>query len=245
MRGEKEAKTLMVARLEELIHYAGGRATAADIMGITPKTLTEWKNQPDKIRMVTAARLAKYAGRDLKWLMEGDTNRPIRSEREIREKDSQSAYLAETNLSPKLGANVAPDIVYIPLYDASLSAGEGRLIDRFDIIEQVPVSIDILRHIGVSDRSDIGFFPVAGDSMEPTASDGSIAMVNLRNQYLTEGIFAIEFDGEARIKRLRKRITGEIEIISDNDFYEDEVLSGQDLNLLTVVGRVVWLAKRV
>jgi len=114
--------------------------------------------------------------------------------------------------------------------------------DEFAMPHKVPIPSSVFRKLGRSPKN-FGVYTVIGDSMEPTAPDGSMALVDLNDTVIRGSVYAISIDGDARIKRLKKRATGEIEIISDNEIYETEVLSGEQLNFIKIIGRVRWLGR--
>lgn len=211
---------LLVARLDKLIKAVGGRSAAAQIIGRTPKMISDWKSDPSKIRLTAIQKLALEAGWSIDSLLTGKV-----------ESDQLAAVHGER------------DLIQLPLYDVQLSAGTGSIESRVDIIDELSFSLNFLSGVGVGSTDNAGLFRVTGDSMEPSAPDNSLVIVNTMEQEIVDGIYAIAVDGQARIKRLRKRVTGELEIISDNDLYEKEVLVGEDLNLVTIIGRVRCIIK--
>ena len=86
-------------------------------------------------------------------------------------------------------------------------------------------------------------FVAAGDSMEPTINDGDLVMVDQRDDWLRDGLFAFTLGDEARIKRLHRLIDG-VEIRSDNDeLYSPEFVRGAQADQLQIIGRVVWAGR--
>ncbi|MGB4610949.1 MAG: S24 family peptidase [Saccharofermentanales bacterium] len=79
---------------------------------------------------------------------------------------------------------------------------------------------------------------VKGDSMFPTILDGETAFVIEDYEKIDFDIYILDIDGETVIKRV---IFGddEITLISDNEEYEDRVVSGFELEQTRILGRVV------
>ncbi|WP_394131123.1 helix-turn-helix transcriptional regulator [Shewanella maritima] len=85
-----------------------------------------------------------------------------------------------------------------------------------------------------------------GDSMEPTIHTGDSILVDITQTTLTDGsIFVLRLGDELYAKRLQKHIDGSVTIISDNKEYKEQVVSIEDLPMLNIVGKVVWIGKDV
>lgn len=208
-------------RLTQVIEAVGGVKAASEIAGVNRDTITNWRDGRSKPSLAGMLELAKAADVSLDWIATGYMVRP----------DIQSQIVSPS------------DFITVPRYDIQLSAGEGRENDLGAIVEQVPLSMNMLSLFGRKTSDDIAVFQVVGDSMDPSVPDGSYAFADLRERSVAGGIYAIAVNGEARIKRLRQRITGQLEILSDNEFYSPEILEGEDMNLVTVIGRVRCVLK--
>ena len=157
-----------------------------------------------------AARLAQVLGVDLVWLLTGRG--------------------APTSLN---------GFVNIPIYDVRFAAGVASFSDAAEQIGTMPFGKDLLRSLGLTGEEELGVFGSEGDSMVPTVQDGGSILVNLRDTRLREGVFAFRTDDDLRIKRLRRTVDG-IEIISDNDRYAPELVTGDAADELKIIGRVRW-----
>ncbi|MEL7231741.1 MAG: S24 family peptidase, partial [Pseudomonadota bacterium] len=117
------------------------------------------------------------------------------------------------------------------------------ILSEVDQIEDVPFLVSHLDQLGLRDIRELAIVSVDGDSMEPTAPNGSFALIDRSSKTLADGVYAIAVDDLLRIKRLRKRVTGEVDILSDNTLYSPETIQGEDLNQLRIIGRVRWIGK--
>lgn len=86
---------------------------------------------------------------------------------------------------------------------------------------------------------------VRGDSMAPTIPDGALVLIHVAERSLaTAGIYAFNLDGESFVKRVVPQSSQDdgrpvaVAILSENPAYPPLVLAGQDLNRITIVGRV-------
>lgn len=234
---DKNEKADISGRFAVLIDSVGGRSSAARIMELTEKTVTEWKRSPEKMKLEPIMALAAAAGTDVHFLLGAPSKKDFRSPFQ-QQFEHQKAKLPHNERTEDFS-----DLVTIPLYDVQLSAGTGSIESRVDVVDQLSFSLSFLQGVGIGSTENAGLFRVTGDSMEPSAPDHSLVIVNTMEQDIVDGIYAIGVDGQARIKRLRKRVTGELEIISDNELYGTETLNGEDLNLVTIIGRVRCIIK--
>lgn len=137
-----------------------------------------------------------------------------------------------------------PDLVQVPRYTLRASAGNGQRAEaRGDELRGVfAFSAEWMRrHLG---RASGGFasVTVSGDSMEPILRDGDEVVVDLvaTGQHLADGVYIIALGDELRVKRLRMRMDGSVEVRGDNPAYAAEVLPPAAAEELRVIGRVVW-----
>ncbi|NBB51463.1 hypothetical protein GVN24_24570 [Rhizobium sp. CRIBSB] len=126
----------------------------------------------------------------------------------------------------------------IPIYDVRLAAGVATFADAAEQIGEMPVDRGLLRDLNRTTADGLAVFIAEGDSMEPKISDGARVLADLRDTRLREGVFAFRTGDELRVKRLRRLVDG-IQIISDNDIYAPELLTGDAADELTIIGRVL------
>lgn len=120
------------------------------------------------------------------------------------------------------------------------SCGHGTVV--LDEAEVTPVRIgkEIIKDIWKANPENLKIFTSSGDSMEPIIEDGNILLVDTsRTDFNNGGIFILTINNDWFVKRLRLRVTGELDIISDNDKYPVETLK-PDTNIeISVKGRVI------
>lgn len=120
------------------------------------------------------------------------------------------------------------------------SCGLGTVV--MDEAEVTPVRIgkEIIKDIWKAEAKNIKIFRASGDSMEPVIEDGNILLVDTsRNDFNNGGIFVLTINNDWFVKRLRLRVTGELDIISDNEKYPTETLSPDSNIEICVHGRVI------
>ena len=131
--------------------------------------------------------------------------------------------------------------VLIPVVRVKLSAGDGVVYEREEHDGALPFSAKWLRSKNISARSNLYMCDVVGDSMEPFLMDGDKVMIDVGQKVVVDnGVYCIRYGDELRIKRLCKRFDGGLRIISDNKSYPEEVLSPEQLQHITIIGRQIY-----
>lgn len=123
----------------------------------------------------------------------------------------------------------------------SPSCGYGTFQD--DEADRKPIKLgtslisDVLK---VSNPDMLKTFTASGDSMNPVIEHGDLLLIDTGDiQYSNGGVFLITINNDWFIKRLRKRITGELDIISDNPKYPIETLDTNSFKEVYIKGRVL------
>lgn len=132
--------------------------------------------------------------------------------------------------------------VMIPEVDVELGAGNGVALDFVETKYRLPYQVEWLRSIGAQKPEHVRLMRVRGESMERTLFDGDKVLVHLKDtRIVSDRVYAIMLDGEPRIKRLFRAGDG-VRVVSDNDDkvkYPDEVVTGEQLDRLVIIGRAV------
>ena len=204
----------------------------ADKTGVSCRTIGNYERGGRIPDADFLARLASH-GVDVLYLLTGE-KAPSGS---LSVREAAPAYRIST-----------PDVeyVYVPRYDVQASAGSGAVVNDESIVDSLAFKRDwIVRALGL-DPARLALINVAGDSMTPTISDGDLILLDTRPMtHRAEGIYVISHDNALLVKRLRVRLNGDVEIISDNPRYGSETITGEQLTRLRIVGRVVWQGRRV
>lgn len=118
----------------------------------------------------------------------------------------------------------------LPLYDLAVSAGTGQFLDG--------ESYELIDASDAPRRADYAL-RIAGDSMEPEISDGSVVWVHGCETLESGKIGVFAYGGQAYCKRLRINSTGTM-LISTNIDYAPIII--RDFGELRVLGEVVGAA---
>ena len=184
----------LVERIKQITEGVSDR-NFAQSAGLNPSTFRSVKTGSSPT-LETLLSICRAANVNVGWLATGEG--PMRP----GEQDAQKSA----------------EYVGIPRYDATLSAGNGSWnADRATLLDHIPFTPEFLRRrLGRSSTEDLLILTAEGESMDPVISDGDLVMIDQRKKDLKDGIFAFVHNGEARIKWLRKTISGDVEVISLN-----------------------------
>ncbi|WP_066546738.1 XRE family transcriptional regulator [Sphingomonas sp. CCH15-F11] len=219
------------ALLNERVRRFGTQQAVADAAGMPKATLQKilsGGSEPAFSRMVS---LARVLGLSLDEIARG------------QESNAAQVLGPLANMFVSEAAkSVSLDAVSIPMDQVQASAGpgalaleEGKTSDFIGFprhwLKQWFGSYDQLRLVGIK-----------GDSMEPTLSDGDLAMIDLARREPSDGVYALVLDGMLLVKRLALAGPGFVRVISDNKLSDGprDIDVEAEADNFRVVGRVVW-----
>lgn len=148
--------------------------------------------------------------------------------------------LTNERLEPQ---NIVDDCITLEHIHINPSCGRGTAIYYDAEVTPVKLGTHLITDIlNVSNPSNLKIFKAAGDSMAPTIDDGDVLLIDMgRTDFNNGGVFLLTINNEWFIKRLRLRISGELEIISENSekYGAPEILKPFDDVEVVVKGRVI------
>ena len=126
-------------------------------------------------------------------------------------------------------------IRYYPEVSVSAGGGAYESDDSYESFEVPPYFINILG--GKDNLKNIDAINVVGDSMEPTLNSDNIIFIDkTKTDVSRDGIYAFTTNHGLFVKRIQRRVDGQLDVISDNKDYPIQILEKQDIN---IVGKVV------
>lgn len=137
--------------------------------------------------------------------------------------------------------DLSKDVFRVELLDVIASAGPGAaslgIVNRINTIEY---DLEYARSIfGNRKEGTIAQITVRGDSMADTIEPGDLIFVDIATPYFDgDGIYVFCFSNEIYVKRLQK-IKNELRVISDNKCYETWSINADEIDLLTISGKVI------
>ncbi|OOG22653.1 hypothetical protein B1C78_14575 [Thioalkalivibrio denitrificans] len=137
------------------------------------------------------------------------------------------------------------DFELVPRYEIQPDANDEADVDQGEGIELLAFHRDWLMRESLQ-PDGLVLVGARGDSMEPTVADGDLLLVDTRERGVTEdAIYVIQLDDHVVAKRLQVDWKGGLWVRSDNPQYVEQHITDQEAAQLRVVGRVVWVVRRV
>ena len=139
------------------------------------------------------------------------------------------------------GVDLTTDCVELEYISIAPSCGNGTVVLAEADVTPVKLGREIIRDLWkIPEPSDLKLFKASGDSMESVIEDGNVLLVDTsRKDFNNGGIFVLKINNEWYVKRLRLRVTGELDIISDNPKYPTETIEPENDVEIIIIGRVL------
>lgn len=131
--------------------------------------------------------------------------------------------------------------VFVPRLEVELSAGNGNVVwEVCNKGEPQAFRLEWLQKKGLQSKN-LRCMYAHGDSMEPYIQDGDALLVDLSETEVTDNqVYAIRYGDALKVKRLFRRFDKSLRIVSDNREHPEEIVQGEDLNNIQILGKVVW-----
>lgn len=221
-RPESDPKTPLAERLRQVRKNLGDidREAFADLVGISKNTLAHYERGERTPDADVLLRYRDHCHVDMNWLVSGDTS----------------------------GAVVPPAgevFTYLPFYEeVEAAAGHGATVVADAAHSVMGFARDLLREAGASPHH-CTVIRARGDSMAPTLPEGALLVVDRSQQEIVANgsIMVVGVENDLLVKRIRRRLDGMIELISDNPAYPPETIGRDTIEQLRVVGRVVYFCR--
>ena len=135
------------------------------------------------------------------------------------------------------------EFVRIPKVMARLSAGGGSFEHGAEVEEFYSFRQDWLRRKG--DPKHMALMEVVGNSMEPEIREGDCVLVNESARDILAGaVYAVGVEDTVMVKRV-ERHPGKLVLISDNKDYAPIYLQGDEMDLVRIIGKVIWVCREL
>lgn len=225
--------------IKALVERAGGPTAFAKLVGREQPQVSQWLGEK-AIGGKLARAIEQALGKDHGWL---DTLQPL-----LGPKAPLLSAVREP--IPAYGVRVAElegdtdrdTDIWIENSDVQVHGGPGAYVPEFVQAEGKAVfQLYWFRSKGAKPEN-VKRVRVRGSSMEPLLYDGDMVVIDTaRREVEDEKVYVLWYGG-AKVKRLFRTSDGRLRIVSDNpdkDRYPDEFVSGDDLESVYIVGRVI------
>lgn len=198
----------------------------ADLLGVSQNTISAYERGEREPALSFLLALSRHSGQPLERLVFGDPE----------------------GLVPALVAQTAPPgFVAVPRLRIKASAGPGAYPDPDALRpeEEIFFREDWMRRMGINPKLAQAF-TVQGRSMVPLLEEGDLVLVDRSVERLREdGIYVVVYGDAVKVKRVHVRVDGAVILRSEDPGIPDEILRGDELDLLRIEGQVRWFGRTI
>ena len=131
----------------------------------------------------------------------------------------------------------------VDLLDAELAAHSSGIINLEypDVISSIFFTHEgVKRILGRTTTDGVYMFKVPTDSMAPTITQNDIVFIDTNvKEYIGEGVYSFNLNGETYIKRLQRLPTGVIMALSDNPLYHPFEITESLFDTAEIIGKFI------
>lgn len=172
--------------------------------------------------------IAAALGVNAHWLKTGE------GEREPNDKVITSLYTEEQDEQHHLR---------VDLLDVQLAANSTGIInsDYPEVLSRLYFTEEgVQRLLGRTTTKGIYLFSVPTDSMMPTIMPDDLVFIDTKiNEYVGDGVYAFNLNGELYIKRLQRLPTGIFRALSDNPLYPPFDITDELFDTAVIIGKFI------
>ena len=134
-------------------------------------------------------------------------------------------------------------ILRVDLLDVELAAHRSGIINQEypDVISSIFFTHEgVKRILGRTTTDGVYMFKVPTDSMSPTITQNDIVFIDTNvKEYIGEGVYSFNLNGETYIKRLQRLPTGVIMALSDNPLYHPFEITEALFDTAEIIGKFI------
>lgn len=121
------------------------------------------------------------------------------------------------------------------------SCGKGTAVLEEPEITPIKLGTEMIQSImKIPEPKYLKTFRASGDSMTPVIEDSDLLLIDTsRRDFCNGGIFLLTINNNWFVKRLRLRLSGELDVISDNEKYPVETFKNDADVEIMIKGRVI------
>lgn len=137
--------------------------------------------------------------------------------------------------------NNSTDCISIDYIHINPSCGKGTVVLQEPEVTPIKLGTQMIQSVlKITDPKCLKIFKASGDSMETIIEDGDMLLIDTsRTDYNNGGIFLLTINNDWFVKRLRRRLSGELDVISDNSKYPIETFYPDSDIEINIKGRVI------
>lgn len=200
----------------------------SELAGVSEPTMNHYEAGKRVPTVDTLLNLAEILECDPAWLLTG---------REPFQRDSEPPTEIEGN---------SDNFVFVPQYELG-TLGSGASIQSSQVVDHLAFKREWVVQELRSAPDQLILIRCTGDAMEPTIKPDDLLLVDKSSEKKREdGVYLIHIDGGLYVRRVERRLDGGLTIRGDKPgAAPEERISKQDEQQLDLIGRVVWVGRRL
>ncbi len=206
----------------------------ANSVGISQGHLSSLESDKEKVTETIAIAIEYRYSISGDWLLTGEG---LQEKQDHHISEAAGIYAAK---SPEEGFTL------VPKYDIEASAGGGRVIHSEQVVDHLTFKTSWIRGVLGLDPKNLILISAVGDSMEPTIRAGDLLLLDRAVESIVDdALYSILINDVLLIKRIQRLFDASVLVKSDNPAYQTQTLSKTQAEDLQVIGRLVWVGRRV
>jgi phage repressor protein C with HTH and peptisase S24 domain len=192
-------------------------------LGLSKGKINKLENSQQKLTPELAQHIGNIFNEDWVWLLTGETL--------IKQLEQAIPIVNEWETS----------CVPITFYNIGASAGMGNwLLDEDVIKDKLFFDRVYIKNILKAKPEHLHVIFADGDSMSPTINDKDLLIIDISKTEITNsGVYVFKVNNELKVKRLSKKLNGDLEVMSDNPKYSPEFVPVNSNIEIEIIGKVI------
>lgn len=139
------------------------------------------------------------------------------------------------------------DFLPLPKYDLQLTTeGHDHVIHSEQIVDYLAFKKEWLEMSLDVRNNCLALITIKDDSMEPTLRSDDLILTDVSKSHLeNNSLYVLQLNNELIVKRIQKKMNGNVIVKSDNPNYESEELDELAAQSLHIIGKVIWYGRRI
>jgi phage repressor protein C with HTH and peptisase S24 domain/DNA-binding XRE family transcriptional regulator len=212
-------------------------------LGVQPQTVRDYENGKSVLGGDKVAKLIEL-GVDANWLLAGPgyDSVPFNDFLTVAKKYQHISLSSKRNQLNQDHQEYEPDTIFIEQYpDVRAAAGMGQITPTDAVSISIAINAsDWHSYVGLSTKY-LKIISVYGDSMKPTLQHGDQILVDTAcHSFIDDALYVIQQRDNLRVKRIKLRLDGSIEVKSDNNKeFTPEIYTPEEAADFRIVGKVL------
>jgi phage repressor protein C with HTH and peptisase S24 domain len=209
-------------RLRLIMQQFGSVADLARAVGVSDNAIYKWVSGRGQPSMMSLVNLSKAAGVSVEWLATG-RGAPTKTKIDHHVSDPPDTVLVTNNSNHTADSRVA--------------------YQNPQIVDYLSFRSDWLQRTLNLDSRNMALVEVIGDAMVPTADEGDVVLVDLREtRFRHDGVYVLRNGNDLAVKRLQRQPDGSLLIRSDSPTYQAYSVKPEEISIF---GRALWVGRHL